>query len=87
MHIHIYRLSIIDCYVRLQGTSSIPRSVNPLCMIKMNNLKHSVILIDKFQGAPKPLLPFFSRGRCVYVISIIVIRNFTGPYEVRQETR
>jgi len=88
IHIHIYRLSIIDCYVRLQGTSSIPRSVSPLCMIKMNNLKQSVILIDKFQGSPKPLPFFFLRGRCVYVvIIIIIIRNFTGPYEVRQETQ
>lgn len=59
IYIHIYRLSIIDCYVRLQGTSSIPRSVSPLCMIKMNNLKQSVILIDKFQGSPKPSLRFF----------------------------
>jgi hypothetical protein len=97
IHIHIYRLSIIDCCVRLQGTSSIPRSVSPWCMIKMNNLKQSVILIDKFQGSPKPsLLFFFSRGRCVYVVVVIIIiiiiitiiiRNFRGPYEVRQETQ
>ena len=28
-------------------------------MIKMNNFKQTVILIDKFQGSPKPLLLFF----------------------------
>jgi len=52
--------------------------LSPLCLIKMNNLKQSVILIDKFHGSPTPLL-LFSRGRCVYVI---IIRNFTGLYEV-----
>jgi hypothetical protein len=59
-------------------------------MIKMNNFKQTVILIDKFQGSPKPLLLFFLRGRCVYVIIIIIIiiiRNFTGPYGDRQETQ
>jgi hypothetical protein len=65
IHIHIYRLSIIDCYVRLQGTSNIRRSVSPLCVIKMNNLKQNVILIDKFQGSPKPLL-FFTWQMCLY---------------------
>lgn len=41
-------------------------------MIKMNNLKQSVILIDKFQGSPKPL-PFFFYVADVFMLLLLLL--------------